>query len=57
MRALQFAFLLPDHLNIDLLARRTSDLILPHPQIALIIRDGLITIGTAIRKFLNDLFF
>jgi hypothetical protein len=57
MRALQFAFLLPDHLNIDLLARRTSDLILPHPQIELIIRDGLITIGTAIRKFLNDLFF
>jgi hypothetical protein len=31
--------------------------ILPFSQLKRIVRDGLITVGATVRKFLNDLFF
>ncbi len=45
------------HLDKDLLARRTFNLILSYLQIELTIGDRLITIRTTIRKFLNHLLF
>ena len=43
------------HFDIDLFTGETLDLILPYLQIELVIRDGLITIGTTIGKLLNHL--